>query len=150
MPFGSDPLTCPVCAYLAWVEILDHHQAGGTPAVRQLIDSCTDTELAAEGKHRDHDRGLDLADQRRGPLSPPITRHGHLGAAALSGTAVHELIRRYAARAGLPANRFGGHSLRAGFATTAARAGAPNRQIMRQGRWKSHATGAGSGRRGRE
>lgn len=140
LPFGSDPLTCPVCAYVAWLEVLEHHDAGGSQAVRQLLERAAGAEIAAEAKHGDHDRAHDRDGVRSGPLFRPITRHGHLTATAMSGDAVHEIVRRYAARAGLPPHRFGGHSLRAGFATTAARAGAPNREIMKQGRWKSHAT----------
>ena len=43
-------------------------------------------------------------------------------------------------RAGLDPAAFGGHSLRAGFATQAALGGASDREIMRQGRWSNAGT----------
>ena len=58
----------------------------------------------------------------------------------MSARAVAELIKRYAHKAGLDPNDFGGHSLRAGFATQAALGGASDRQIMRQGRWTNPRT----------
>ena len=58
----------------------------------------------------------------------------------MSGRAVAELVKRYAARAGLDADAFSGHSLRAGFATQAALSGAGDREIMRQGRWSNPRT----------
>jgi hypothetical protein len=53
------------------------------------------------------------------------------------------IVKRAAARAGLTeaeCRRLAGHSLRAGCATQAAAEGAPERAIMRQGRWRSTAT----------
>lgn len=53
----------------------------------------------------------------------------------LSGAGVHAVIRRRAVRAGFEpevVERLGGHSLRAGFVTQAARAGADHHSIMRQ------------------
>ena len=38
---------------------------------------------------------------------------------------------------GLPPEKYGVHSLRAGGATAAANAGVPDRAFKRQGRWKS-------------
>ena len=42
------------------------------------------------------------------------------------------LVKKHAAAAGLDAAQFSGHSLRAGLVTSAARAGVPERVIMRQ------------------
>lgn len=140
LPFGSRPLTCPVCAYLSWAELLQHHHRGGSELVRAFVENVADTEIAAEKKHLNHDQAAAALGLMRGPLFPPITRHGHIGTMAMSGDAIHDLVRRYAGRAGIPDARVSGHSLRAGFATTAGRSGSSNREIMRQGRWKSHAT----------
>jgi hypothetical protein len=49
------------------------------------------------------------------------------------------MVKRRALAAGLPAADFAAHSLRAGFATTAARRGVSEREIMRHGRWKTQA-----------
>ncbi|MFL6350433.1 MAG: tyrosine-type recombinase/integrase [Bryobacteraceae bacterium] len=46
-------------------------------------------------------------------------------------------MKKYAKAAGLQPEAFSGHSLRAGFVTSAARAGEPERRIMRQTGHKS-------------
>ncbi|WP_245721675.1 tyrosine-type recombinase/integrase [Nocardia crassostreae] len=73
-------------------------------------------------------------------MFPTISRHGAIAVTPMSGRAVAELIKRYAARAGLDPALFSGHSLRAGFATQAALGGASDREIMRQGRWSNPRT----------
>ncbi|MBB4679345.1 site-specific integrase [Crossiella cryophila] len=85
-------------------------------------------------------QGTHLANGSAHPLFPAITKHGHLGTTPISGRAVAELVKRYAARAGLDPALFSGHSLRAGFATQAALGGASDREIMRQGRWSNPRT----------
>lgn len=57
----------------------------------------------------------------------------------LSGRDVARTVKRAAAAAGLDPATFSGHSLRSGFATTAARAGASDRSIMVQTGHKSRA-----------
>ena len=49
---------------------------------------------------------------------------------AISDKSVALIIKRYAQKAGLDASRYAGHSLRSGFATTAAEFGAEERNIM--------------------
>jgi len=68
-----------------------------------------------------------------------IDRHGRIGR-RLSTDAVSEIVQRRAAAAGLEPTIFSGHSMRAGFATSAALAGVEERVIMRQTRHKSVAT----------
>ena len=76
-----------------------------------------------------------------GPLFRPITRADTVRSGRLSGQTVALIVQRTAERAGLPApEAFAGHSLRSGCATQAAVEGAPERAIMRQGRWRSSAT----------
>jgi integrase len=55
----------------------------------------------------------------------------------LTGHAVASIIKKYAGKAGLHSDVFSGHSLRVGFVTSAARAGEPERRIMRQTGHKS-------------
>jgi integrase len=50
----------------------------------------------------------------------------------LGDRSVALIVKRAVSRIGLDPAEFGGHSLRAGFATSAAKAGAPERAIMRQ------------------
>ncbi len=68
-----------------------------------------------------------------------IDRHGSVGD-RLSTDAVSEIVRRRATLAGVEATGFSGHSLRAGFATSAAQVGLEERVIMRQTRHRSSAT----------
>lgn len=100
---GAQPATCPVRAVLAWVDAL---------------------------------AGLGLAE---GPLFRFIDRHGnvrpaHRDAASdrLSPQAVALVVQRRARAAGLDATQFAGHSLRAGFVTSATRAGKAIPKIMEQ------------------
>lgn len=79
----------------------------------------------------------DAAGGTEGPLFRPVDRFGRLGQARLSGQAVAEIIKRAAARVGKDPALYGGHSLRAGMATSAAQAGAGEAAIQRHGRWKS-------------
>ena len=72
-----------------------------------------------------------------GPVFHPVDRHGRVGEARLSGTAVALIVKRAAARVGLDPDQFAGHSLRAGLATSAAAAGASERAIMAQTGHKS-------------
>ena len=67
-----------------------------------------------------------------GPLFRPTDRHGHLGPERLSDRAVAIMVKRTALAAGLDPKLVAGHSLRSGKATSAARAGATEAQIMNQ------------------
>lgn len=64
-----------------------------------------------------------------GPLFRPITRHGHVTANPLTGDAVSVLLRERLASAGIDPEGYSGHSLRAGFATSAAQAGVSTLKI---------------------
>jgi len=80
---------------------------------------------------------LEAAGISEGPLFRDVTRAGvgiskrARGASRLSDRAVARLIQRRAKAAGLEGD-FGGHSLRAGLATSAAKAGRSERSIMAQ------------------
>ncbi|MCC6874246.1 MAG: site-specific integrase [Sandaracinaceae bacterium] len=76
-----------------------------------------------------------LAD---GAVFRSVSRHGRLGG-RLSDRDVARIVQRTALRAGLDPARYAGHSLRAGLATSAAKAGKRDRAIMKQGRWRSRA-----------
>jgi integrase len=66
-----------------------------------------------------------------------VNRHGHIGG-RLSGQAVALIVQRRARAAGLDAPAsYAGHSLRAGFATSAAQAGMGEIKIARQTRHAS-------------
>jgi integrase len=71
-----------------------------------------------------------------GPLFVAVGDRGTLGRAALADRHVARLVKRVADQAGLVGD-YSGHSLRAGFATAAAAAGASERSIMAQTGHKS-------------
>jgi len=78
---------------------------------------------------------LEAAAVNEGRVFRRIDRHGRLGP-TLSDRALAEIVAARADTAGLEGD-FAGHSLRAGFATAAARAGRSEAAIMRHGCWKS-------------
>lgn len=79
----------------------------------------------------------ELAGLTEGALFRPINRHGQVRPRRLSGHAVATIVKRAAQGAGLVAEHFSGHSLRAGLATAAAQAGVSERVIMQQTGHKS-------------
>ncbi len=71
------------------------------------------------------------------PVFRPINRHGQMGSNRLTDKAIARIVQRTALRAGLGDLDVAGHSLRAGFATSAAAAGKSERAIMKQTGHKS-------------
>lgn len=62
----------------------------------------------------------------------PVDRHGNVGAGRLSGEAASIVVRERVAAAGIDPAGYSGHSLRAGFATSAAQAGVSTLKIRAQ------------------
>lgn len=79
-------------------------------------------------------RGVDVTD---GALFRAVTQHDRLYRHhRLSGDAIDEVVRRAIRRAGVPGwADYSGHSMRAGYATTAAMAGVPTPIWAEFGRW---------------
>jgi integrase len=73
---------------------------------------------------------LELAAMKEGPIFRGVNRHGQIGAGRLTPRVVRLVVRRSAARAGLDAAKYGGHSLRAGLVTEAAKHGKRRSKIM--------------------
>jgi integrase len=67
-----------------------------------------------------------------GAIFRPINRHGQTQPERLSGDAVSEVIRERLTAIGVDPEGYSGHSLRAGFATSAAQAGASTLKIRAQ------------------
>ena len=65
-----------------------------------------------------------------GPVFRGVSRHGHVGDCALTGFAVAGIVKRAALRAKLDPALFSGHSLRAGFVTSALASGADLFRVM--------------------
>lgn len=118
--YGSRAETCPVRAVRSYV----------AAASRELAN---------------HGRPSPLS----GPVFRSVDRWGRLGRKAITGRTVANVVKEYAEAAGLDPTLYAGHSLRAGFATTAARAGKPDRAIQKQTRHKSAAMLAEYVREGR-
>ena len=72
-----------------------------------------------------------------GPVFRPIAKGGRVARAALSDRSVANIVKAHAARAGLDPIEFSGHSLRSGFLTSAAEAGANVFKMMEVSRHKS-------------
>ena len=66
---------------------------------------------------------LECAAITKGALFRPIDRHGNLGSFALTGHAIANILKRRAEAVGIDPKSISGHSLRAGYATSAAIAG---------------------------
>jgi integrase len=72
-----------------------------------------------------------------GPLFRAVDRAGRIGVGRLTARIVGERVKKIGERSGLDPQSYAAHSLRSGFATSAARANKSEAAIMRQGRWKS-------------
>ncbi|MBC8162374.1 MAG: tyrosine-type recombinase/integrase [Roseiflexaceae bacterium] len=83
---------------------------------------------------------LDAGHITEGPIFRSFSRRGVLQAKRLEDGEVARIIKRAARAAGLDAQQFSGHSLRAGFVTAAAAAGEPEYRIMEQTGHTSSAT----------
>jgi integrase len=77
-------------------------------------------------------RYLKRAGIDSGPVFRAVNRHDQLQPGRLSDRAVALVVKRRAEAIGLDPERFAGHSLCAGLATSAAAAGASERAIMAQ------------------
>jgi site-specific recombinase XerD len=86
---------------------------------------------------RSLDAWLEAAAITEGPLFRGIDPQGKVVEAGLHDRTVARIVQKTAERAGLDPKTFGGHSLRSGFATTAAKKGKSLDAIMRQTLHKS-------------
>lgn len=80
---------------------------------------------------------LNRAGITHGPIFRPINRHGQIADTALSAEAVAVILKSRARAAGINPAGYSGHSLRAGFTTSAVLAGIPTDTIRGQTGHKS-------------
>jgi len=80
---------------------------------------------------------LDTAQITAGPVFRGLTRSGTLRSTALSDQMVNRIVKERVTQIGLNPDNYGAHSLRHGFATSAAMAGVEERHIMQQTRHHS-------------
>ena len=76
------------------------------------------------------DAWLAAARITAGPVFRPVNKGGAVSAERLTDRSVADIVKRHAAAAGLDATLFSGHSLRAGFVTSALAAGADVLKVM--------------------
>ncbi|MFC3182535.1 site-specific integrase [Cypionkella sinensis] len=67
-----------------------------------------------------------------GPLFRPVDRHGNIQPDRLRGDAVSTILRDRLTGAGIDPEGYSGHSLRAGLATSAIKAGVPTYKVRAQ------------------
>ena len=135
-------------ASLDWEDIAE---VDGGLLVR-IRRSKTDPEGAGQeigiprGTHQETDPVIALGRWRTlgghavGPLFRVVDRRGRVLPQRMSDRAVTRILQRAARMAGLDIPDLSGHSLRAGFATSAAQAGASERAIAQQTRHRSLTT----------
>ena len=112
VPYGSDPLTCPVRITLAWIDLLAARGIQHGPLLRYV------------------DRHGRVAGE------PGITLAGRTSAAGrLSGWAINEIVQRAGLAAGIDVPKLTAHSLRAGGASGAHLGGADLLTTGRHGGW---------------
>jgi len=80
---------------------------------------------------------LEFSQLQSGPLFRPLTKNKQLRNQRLTNQSVALIVKKYIGLAGLNAADFSGHSLRRGFATSAAQHDVDERSIMQQTRHKS-------------
>jgi site-specific recombinase XerD len=80
---------------------------------------------------------LAAAEINSGPVIRAVAKGGRVQAESLTAQSVAAIVKRYAELAGLDPAQFAGHSLRAGFITSAAESGAALLRIADQSRHKS-------------
>jgi glutathione S-transferase len=106
----------------------DQERAGATIAIARGDIACPAKALR---------EWLKAAGIEAGPIFRPIDKGGTVRASRLSDRSVANIVKAYAKRAGFDASTFSGHSLRAGFITSAAGKGASIFKMMDVSRHKS-------------
>jgi site-specific recombinase XerD len=106
----------------------DQERVGETIAIARGDIACPAKALRA---------WLDAAGIETGPVFRPVDKAGTVRASRLTCRSVANIVKAYAGRAGFDAGTFSGHSLRAGFLTSAAGKGASIFKMMDVSRHKS-------------
>ncbi|MDR6573552.1 integrase [Curtobacterium sp. 320] len=123
---GANPVTCAPCAYVRLSRLMAAQDARGEAG---LFATLTGASLAM------HVCTDGLGTDRLPALMPffrAVSKWGLFRDAGISPTAVGKAVARRAHAAGLGADGWSGHSLRAGFVTEARNAGATDIEIMNQ------------------
>ncbi|MGG5252148.1 hypothetical protein ACQYAD_01125 [Neobacillus sp. SM06] len=78
---------------------------------------------------------IEAAGLEDGPLFRRIDRHGNI-LGRMTPQSARLIVKRCCESVGMPSEKYGAHSLRSGFCSTAAKAGKAEHQIMKQTRHK--------------
>lgn len=100
----------------------DQEGAGRIVAIKRGSAACPVAALEA---------WLQAAGIKSGPVFRCVDRHSRLSETALTSQSIARIVKRAAVAAGIDASNISGHSLRSGFVTTAALAGASEANIAR-------------------
>jgi site-specific recombinase XerD len=119
----------------------DQEGAGAVVAVARGVRACPAGAVTA---------WLKASGIGAGPLFRPVSKSAVVGAGRLSPFSLAKIVKRHAAAAGLDPGRVAGHSLRAGFLTSAAMRGASVLRMMDVSRHCKVDTLRGYIRRGEE
>ncbi len=119
IPRSRKSATCPVAALEAWVQ--------------ESAKFFSPAENGENQNEMDEDFSYtrDADQTKNAPLFVSVS-HRKLTDCRLTGHGVAEIVKRAAARVGIDPATVSGHSLRSGFATSAARGGADLSAIMQQ------------------
>jgi integrase len=109
----------------------------GNTGERKLILAAEDAAICPLRALRAWIEFLAVYGVRAGPLFRPVSRTGKPIDRRLSAQCVALIVKQAARRAGIDADALSGHSLRAGFITSAALAGAQEHEIQRVSGHKS-------------
>lgn len=134
LPYGSEPLTCAPCAFVHWVRALVAAQSGRPAVMRMLWELDEEHHVCRDGLPERHE----LVEWD--PLFRPVMKNGAPHRRRISGEVVNDVVKRRLTAVGIDPTKFGAHSLRAGFVTTALTNGASYHEIMRQTDHKDPAT----------
>ena len=133
IPYGVHRSTCPICAYVEWVEMLKNPRIAASE-----IDS-----IDGKKELRDDDRAghicseahlINTSEIEDTYLIRRVTKDATVGTGLkpFSTTSIATIIKELMLRIGANPDNFSGHSLRAGFVTQAFKNGADAHSIMRQ------------------
>ena len=134
LPVGTDPFTCPPCAYFRWIKVLSAVTNHPSQLSAVLAASNTTTHICQDLPPA----VADLSDAQ--PLCPAMRKGGKVLGFVMGGGSVANVVKKRVAAIGLDPSKYGGHSLRSGFVTQAFRAGATHHEVMRQTGHKNPST----------
>jgi len=117
LPYFDNPKYCPVVSLKKWIEI-SQIKAG---SLFRRFKYCPVVSLK---------KWIEISQIKAGSLFRRFTKGSKLSNNRLTDQTVALLIKKYLKLAAIESQNYSGHSLRSGFATSAAESGAEERSIM--------------------